>query len=350
MMMWAGCGSVSALPPDASVDAAVDAPVQRALSVNVEGNGTVTSQPAGIDCGATCTTNFNDATVVTLTATPDTGNVFVGWGGVCSGTADCMTTMTEAREVTAQFACPTGSITFEYTGTVQTLVRPACATMLNVDISGAAGGTARFDAAISGPGGRGGRVQTTLQIQGTDIIYITVGGQGAAPPVDAGGAGGYNGGGTGGVATTQRGGGGGGASDLRKNGMALADRVVVAAGGAGGASCGGAPLDGGPGGGLTGGVPTINCSQTQPGGGTQTAGGSGGNYPNWCSADSGTAGIGGNGCSPSGAGGGGGGWFGGGGGAWTGGGGGSSYTTPTATNVIHTPAYRDGNGVVTISW
>ena len=33
-----------------------------------DGSGTVTSSPAGIDCGATCSANFNTATVVTLTA------------------------------------------------------------------------------------------------------------------------------------------------------------------------------------------------------------------------------------------------------------------------------------------
>src|SRR5438093_79780 len=33
------------------------------------GTGTVTSEPAGIDCGGTCSADFDDGTLVTLTAT-----------------------------------------------------------------------------------------------------------------------------------------------------------------------------------------------------------------------------------------------------------------------------------------
>jgi hypothetical protein len=55
------------------------------------GLGTVTSVPAGIDCGATCSAGFDAGTVVTLTATPDGSDSFVGWMGAgCSGTGDCV--------------------------------------------------------------------------------------------------------------------------------------------------------------------------------------------------------------------------------------------------------------------
>jgi len=49
------------------------------------GSGTVTSSPAGITCGADCSEAYNYNTVVTLTATPDTGSTFTGW----SGDPDC---------------------------------------------------------------------------------------------------------------------------------------------------------------------------------------------------------------------------------------------------------------------
>jgi hypothetical protein len=66
--------------------------------------GTVTSSPAGIDCGATCSHDFAGGTLVTLTPTPDSGSVFTGWSGDCTGTGGCTVTMDQARSVTASFA------------------------------------------------------------------------------------------------------------------------------------------------------------------------------------------------------------------------------------------------------
>ncbi|HEY5708518.1 MAG TPA: hypothetical protein VIS51_03915, partial [Solirubrobacterales bacterium] len=68
------------------------------------GTGKVTSSPAGIDCGATCAAEFAEGSEVTLSATPEAGSEFKGWSGSgCSGTATCVVTMSEAREVTATF-------------------------------------------------------------------------------------------------------------------------------------------------------------------------------------------------------------------------------------------------------
>jgi uncharacterized repeat protein (TIGR01451 family) len=67
------------------------------------GSGTVSSSPAGIDCGATCATSFANGTMVTLTATPDAGSSFTGWGGDCTGTGPCVVTMDQDRAVTATF-------------------------------------------------------------------------------------------------------------------------------------------------------------------------------------------------------------------------------------------------------
>jgi hypothetical protein len=67
------------------------------------GSGTVTSSPAGIDCGSTCTAGYTSGTSVTLTATPAAGSVFAGWSGACSGTGTCTVAMSAARSVTATF-------------------------------------------------------------------------------------------------------------------------------------------------------------------------------------------------------------------------------------------------------
>jgi len=77
------------------------------LSVSASGGGRVVSVPAGIDCGAACTSRFAPTASVTLTATADTGRVFSGWGGDCAGTAaTCTVSMQAARTVTASFNAP----------------------------------------------------------------------------------------------------------------------------------------------------------------------------------------------------------------------------------------------------
>ncbi|MFN7171098.1 MAG: hypothetical protein ACK4NT_07700, partial [Candidatus Omnitrophota bacterium] len=52
--------------------------IQFTLTVNKAGTGTgtVTSNPAGINCGSACSAQFNSGTQVTLTATPDAGSTF----------------------------------------------------------------------------------------------------------------------------------------------------------------------------------------------------------------------------------------------------------------------------------
>src|SRR5437667_1779439 len=68
------------------------------------GSGTVTSTPAGITCGTSCSGSYASGTAVTLTATPASGSTFTGWsGGGCSGTGSCSVTVTAAVTVTATF-------------------------------------------------------------------------------------------------------------------------------------------------------------------------------------------------------------------------------------------------------
>lgn len=240
--------------------------------------------------------------------------------------------------------------TFSYTGTMQTFVVPPCVTSITVDISGAEGGG---NAAVSAPGGGGGRVQATMTVTAGQTLNIFVGSVG-----DVSGTPGYNGGGSGiGGSAANPGGGGGGASDIRLNGTALADRVIVAGGGGGGTENGGAS-SGGAGGGLTGGTGGIGgnpwgcTSLTAATGGSQVAGGLGGTSSScaW-NGSNGTLGVGGNTYMVYRSAGGGGGYYGG-GGAHNGcsGGGGSSYTNGLFSGVVHTQGYQLGNGLVTLTY
>ena len=77
------------------------------LSVTPAGTGTgvITSQaPAtGIDCGATCQSDFPQGGAVTLQALADASSTFTGWSGACSGTGTCTLTMDAAKDVGATF-------------------------------------------------------------------------------------------------------------------------------------------------------------------------------------------------------------------------------------------------------
>ena len=80
------------------------------------GSGSITTDPSGIDCGATCSGSFNYTSTVTLTATADTGSTFMGWEGDCVGTVPCTITIDAAKDVTATFSLVTYTLTVRKTG------------------------------------------------------------------------------------------------------------------------------------------------------------------------------------------------------------------------------------------
>lgn len=76
-----------------------------ALTVSVSGPGSVSSNPAGIDCGNDCSEDFTAGTAVTLTATPGVDALFDAWGGACGGSnQDCTVTLDQPRSVFASFS------------------------------------------------------------------------------------------------------------------------------------------------------------------------------------------------------------------------------------------------------
>lgn len=81
------------------------------------GSGTVTSNPAGINCGTDCNEDYAGSTTVVLTASPDASSTFLGWDidadadpgttADCSGTSTCSVVMSSARSVRPVFGLAT---------------------------------------------------------------------------------------------------------------------------------------------------------------------------------------------------------------------------------------------------
>jgi uncharacterized repeat protein (TIGR01451 family) len=74
------------------------------LTVAVQDQGKVTSNPPGVDCSTNCDAFFDHEVVVTLTATPATGWKFDHWERDCSGnTNPCLLTITTNNQVKTVF-------------------------------------------------------------------------------------------------------------------------------------------------------------------------------------------------------------------------------------------------------
>ena len=112
---WTGAITSSDLTIEVTIDAAKSitatfeeeaVPETFALTVIKAGtgNGLVTSDPAGINCGVSCAAEFVAGSVVTLTAVADAGSVFAGWtGAVTSSDLTIEVTMDMAKNITATF-------------------------------------------------------------------------------------------------------------------------------------------------------------------------------------------------------------------------------------------------------
>jgi hypothetical protein len=102
-----GTGTCSlTINEDESVSAAFAlASATLTVSTSGTGSGSVTSADERIDCGTACSSTYTSGTAVTLTATPEAGSVFKGWGGhACTGTGPCLLKLTADESVVAEFA------------------------------------------------------------------------------------------------------------------------------------------------------------------------------------------------------------------------------------------------------
>lgn len=106
LVSWGGacagngaCGVTMTAPQN--VTATFDAPLTVTISGN--GQGTVTSTPAGLDCSSgSCAVRFGSP--VTLVASAEANSTFTGWTGACVGTGACSVAMQGASVVTANFS------------------------------------------------------------------------------------------------------------------------------------------------------------------------------------------------------------------------------------------------------
>ena len=87
------------------------------VSKSGSGAGTVTSTPAGINCGATCEAEFDEGTEVTLSQSAAAGSQFTEWSGACSGSGACKVTMSAAKAVGAKFDLIARTLTIAKAGT-----------------------------------------------------------------------------------------------------------------------------------------------------------------------------------------------------------------------------------------
>src|SRR5207249_11380063 len=90
-----GCSGYS---NEATATTPSDAAFTLTVAIRGSAGGSVTSAPAGIGCGSSCSANYAAGTMVTLTATPGSQASFKGWGGACRGPATtCTLAMSSAQ-------------------------------------------------------------------------------------------------------------------------------------------------------------------------------------------------------------------------------------------------------------
>lgn len=86
------------------------------LAVTVSGPGSVRADVPGLLCAASCSTTWNNAQRLALTAVPSSGAKLVRWSGACSGAGACALSVGPGSTVTAQFAPASFRLAVSVTG------------------------------------------------------------------------------------------------------------------------------------------------------------------------------------------------------------------------------------------
>lgn len=163
---WSGCPSPTGNTCTLSLSAATTVSatfttVPRALSITKTGggSGTVTGTVGGagdtpISCGAMCNADISHGSMVTLTAMAAANSTFVGWSGSgCMGTGSCVVTMDAAKNVTAEFALMTYTLTASRegagAGTISATATPSGSGSFSCGASGPCTGTYNHGAMVT---------------------------------------------------------------------------------------------------------------------------------------------------------------------------------------------------------
>jgi len=99
---------------------------EEALGVALSGAGEVKSDLPGLDCSATCTTQWDQGSAVTLTAQPGTASRFVRWSGSCHGNVPCVVKLDQPASVTALFGPSRITVKVTVAGKGAVRCTPAC--------------------------------------------------------------------------------------------------------------------------------------------------------------------------------------------------------------------------------
>lgn len=89
---------------------------QLSLALSISGRGSVESDVPGIDCAASCTTQWDAGSSVSLEPLPGAGQRFVRWSGACAGSGPCDVTLRSAQAVGALFAPERFALTVAVSG------------------------------------------------------------------------------------------------------------------------------------------------------------------------------------------------------------------------------------------
>ena len=80
----------------------------------------------GVDCAATCTTQWDQGTELRLTAVPAASDRFIRWSGSCTGNADCVLKLAQAATATAIFGPLRIPVRLSVAGKGRIACVPAC--------------------------------------------------------------------------------------------------------------------------------------------------------------------------------------------------------------------------------